>query len=260
MSAALEPASYPARVACPIGELLKPEPWVTVVPFGEVVFDVDWPAPLSERVLRSAICGQLGPNAHVDFHQHADGPEDERRMACPAVMYRIRNGRPGVWLWGPRAGENVMTLARLNVLEVPNGERLTIRGAELRIDECPVSVHRKGRWNRYRLATPFFPPSVTSARQPGSGADSEVWGAWAGGTLARSLSAWLRDEVALDGEQLHVHMVRWRTAKCSWARPSRGVGYAATGFEAEFLANVAIPDGLALGKHRAEGWGEIRAC
>lgn len=66
-------------------------------------------------------------------------------------------------------------------------------------------------------------------------------------------------EVEGGGHRVHVQVERYAVRRVEWDRPD-GRAFHADGFDAEIVANVRLPDGIGLGQHRAEGFGEVRAC
>lgn len=240
-------------------------PWSRRVQWAEARLQIPgWPRGAPPSLLRGAVCSALEraltdecsdrwSRLHVDWHNHAEG--GALRTAAPRVLYRTREG-PTLWLWGERTPEHVGLLMRhLSAVRLPGGDVLPVEGVDLSQGATDVRV-RKQHWHRYDLVTPLFPGRVAYGRRP---RDEGARPAWAGQAFAgciRSLAA----EVGLDlRDDLHVHVERYRDERVEWRRTD-GRGESAWGFRAVVLANAVLPDGAALGKRRAEGFGEVRRC
>jgi len=201
--------------------------------------------------------------ASVAWHNHDDRSNTTHRP--PEVLYRVRDGRPSLYLLGPRAHDHAALLARhLHALRLPGDGVVDIEGLDLRLDEVVCQLLGKA-WQTYDLVTPLFPPRVTWARRPREpGTPERV--AWVGATIASGIRAWL-DSVGpwLGRGQVDLHVMAHRRSlrddlRCAWERPTRGQASRVRGFRCRFTANVALPDGIGLGAHKSEGWGEVRRC
>ena len=62
------------------------------------------------------------------------------------------------------------------------------------------------------------------------------------------------------GNRLHVSIDEGQDERVTWERPGRGQSISSYGFRARWTCNAILPDGLGLGHHRAEGFGEVRRC
>lgn len=233
-------------------------PWLVHVDHGEAVLDCDWPDDCPTRVLRGAIAEQMGGGdgrrAHVDWHNHADG--EEVRHATPRVLYRVTRGRPVVYAWGSRAHEQLTEIARvIHALRLPGGRVLDVRGVSIDVRQSQANATAK-TWHRYILASPLFPPDVAWARRPRRpGPERE---AWAGHLVARSIAS-LLCEMGLEARRhIHVRLSGYRDVRVCWERPEQGRRIERWGFSGWFVTNARLPDGIGLGRHRSEGFGEIR--
>lgn len=231
------------------------QPWRVRVEHGEAVVRLARPFRHSGTTLRGAIVDALHDvphEAHVDWHNHADG--DEVRNAAPRVFYRVVDGVPRVWAWGERSHEHLVHLARrLRTLRTHTGQILDVEGLDLALAASDVGVH-KTRWYRYTI-TDYWPTAVALARRPGV-----PWArpAWAGAALEAAITAWYA-ELGLRMEPhrpVHVQVEEGRSVRLRW-RGDRDAGWGVT---AMFVSNAILPDGLGLGQHRSEGFGEVRRC
>lgn len=239
-------------------------PWRVTVPHGEATIRLDGPFSASGTSLRGAIPAALfgsdhkGKLEHVDWHQHVAG--GETRKTVPPIMYRVDSrGTPRVFAWGRYAHEHLTFLAReLRSLRLPNEEVRGVEAVELRIEQTDVGLHKEA-WFEYELRTPYFPSRVVWARRPRRRGEARK--AWAGQALASSIRMWLAEVGIEPGAHrpVHVHLTRYQDRDVAWrgggSGDARDVRY---GFEARFVTNAILPDGLGLGQHRSEGFGEVR--
>lgn len=244
------PMSSPALSITP-----RPSSGPVRVEYAEAVLECDWPSRLGQHVLLGAVCQEVGggdpDNAHADWHNHPPGADEWRRI--PRTLYRV-DPLPRVWAWGPGAHERIRVLGRdVRCLQLDEGRVLPVHAVRLRFDAAEVGA-RKRRWYRYELATPLWPRKGDLVDRP-KGEPEQF--AWAGRALEVAIREWL-EEVGAPTEHLHVHIHRAWDARCEWHRRERGQSESATGFRARFVTSAVLPDGLGLGQHRAEGWGEVR--
>lgn len=241
----------------PLGAPVEGAPWARRVIWARARLDCDWPATCAPRILRGAVCEQIERQggASVSWHNHGDDAQSSQRPS--EVHYRILNGRPELWMLGPRTPANLARLARVGALTLPAGGVLPIRGMDVEHDEAEVQYLGK-TWRHYRLATPIFPSRVVDARRPRE--DGPVMAAWAGQYLTSAIKLWFL-ECGLQPESiaLHVSIIpnTLRLGRVSFDRPSRGQGSHAQGFMCEFLTNAKLAPYAALGAHRSEGWGVL---
>lgn len=244
------------RPAIAIGTSLDGErvavevPWRARVEYGEVVLGCRWPADAT--ALRGAICTALGPSAHVDLHGHL--PDGTTRQARATVCYRVRDGQPVVWAYGPRAHDHLATVARIAALRTPASRVVEIEDASLSLEALAVGLHKE-LWYRYEFATPYYPSSVADARKPRG--HRHGLAAWAGAAVASSIRMVFGDlGLATEAHRpVHVQIDDLRIDRARWRdRETRH------GFRARLTTNAILPPGIGLGQHVAEGFGEVRPC
>lgn len=118
------------------------------------------------------------------------------------------------------------------------------------------------RWHSYELVTPYCPSDVTWGRRPRGRDGAWARPAWAGAALAasiRQVALTLGHDLEVGAHRVHVQIADFADARAEWVRPD-GRQWRVDGFRARFVANVRLPDGIGLGRHRAEGFGEVRGC
>ena len=241
----------------PLGQPVDGAPWARRVTWARARLDCDWPAACATRVLRGAVCEQIERQggASVSWHNHGD---DSRASQRPSeVHYRIMDGRPELWMIGPRTPQNLARLARVGALTLPAGGVVAVRGMQVEHDDADVQYLGKA-WRHYRLATPIFPSRVVDARRPREG--GPIVAAWAGHYLTSAITTWLLECGLPPGPMaLHVSILpgTLRLGRVSFDRPSRDQGTRAEGFMCEFLANAKLAPYASLGAHRSEGWGVL---
>jgi hypothetical protein len=230
------------------------QPWRVSVPYGWARIVLGRPFPATATVLRGAVPWALfGDEAHVDWHQHLG--TGENRQTAPPILYRVRDGVPLVYAWGPHAHQHLAYLAReLHALRLPQGEILDVEGVDLRLrEEEQVGVSLK-RWWAHEIRD-YFPSQVVGARRPRGGRTHPHRAAWAEQALASSISMWLR-EVGLEPQAhrpVHVRLEEVRHHRVAW----RGDKQVVWGFSGRLTTNARLPDGIGLGQHRSEGCGEV---
>lgn len=243
------PAS-PQGTALDGGRVAAPAPWRVAVPWARVVLGCDWPSPAS--ALRGAVVGALGGvDAHIDFHSHlSDGTT---RQQSPPVLYRVRDRRPEVFLYGPRAHEHALSVARIDHLLDPARGGVPVDGVEIVSGSTEVGVCKDG-WRRYELASNYFPSGVACARRPKEASHEQD--AWAAGALGSSLRLWLEAQgiTPPPHRPVVVHLVGVDHERVTWRDRREAMRW---GFRARFVSNAIVPDGIGLGQHVSEGWGEV---
>lgn len=224
-------------------------PWRASVEYGEVELG-RWPT--SATTLRGAVVAALGPQAHVDMHNHLE--DGTTRQARATVLYRVSGGRGRVWAYGPRALDHLAAVARISALRLPSGSVVRVDEARLRTRTLEVGLH-KAEWYAYDLRTPYFPSEVAYQRRP-RGSDAEQ-AAWAGQALSSSIRLWLDDLgiVAAAHRPVHVQVTDCQTERVNWRDRKEAARF---GFYATFVTNAILPDGIGLGQHVSEGFGETR--
>lgn len=238
------------RAAAAIGSALdgqRPETRARVE-YGSVRLGCSW--PFGPTSLRGAVVSALGGRAaHVDLHGH-DG--ERGRQARATVLYRVHDDSPIVWAYGPRALVHLRAVACVGALDGPDGRPVPVEGADLSTGALEVGSH-KARWFRYESVSAYYPTAVQAARRPGGGPELDAWAGWC---LAGSMRAWLVDVgVGAHPRDVHVQIVALHREAVAWRDRDRGQG-----FRARWVSNAILPDGVGLGQHVAEGFGEVRAC
>lgn len=230
------------------GERLYAHEGRVAVPWAEVRLLCAWRAPIA--ALRGAIVAALGPGCHVDYHGHlGDGVTRQTRAT---VLYREG---PRIWCCGPRAVERAAELAAITSLVYGSGDGAPVDEARVTSGLVYAGLHRE-EWYRYVTATGYYPGGATLRRRPRGKASPEQR-AWAGHALASSIRSWLADvglEVSTN-RPVHVQVEDYRTVPVRWRDDP-----AERGFVARFVSNAILPDGVGLGQHVSEGWGEVRRC
>lgn len=243
--------------ALPVGTTLDGErseaaaPFRATVSWARVDLEADWPAPAS--ALRGAVVAALGgPDAHVDFHGHLGDGTNRQAPAC--VLYRVHYRRPSVWLYGPRAHDHARLVGVVDHLRDPAAGGVPVTGASMSMGTTDVGVDKDG-WHRYSVEG-YFPSEVAYARRP-RGRPSPEQDAWATGCLVSSCTRWL-GQFGIEPQPqrpLVVHVVHVRHHRVEWRGRKEAVRW---GFSARFVSNAILPDGVGLGQHVSEGWGEVR--
>jgi hypothetical protein len=202
--------------------------------------------------------------ASVEWHNHGD---DKKSSARPALtFFRIRPAGIAVWFWGRTAHTRAAWLAaNVHALRMPAGNVIPIEEASVDLGSTDVQVTGKS-WYTYELLTPIFPSFVVWMRRPREPGPARE--AWAAQYVASSITDWMegaRSEIERQprapwGGQLRpvpvLHDIR--EERVEWSRPERDDGFRAMGFRCRFTVNAVLPDGVGLGRHRAEGFGMVR--
>lgn len=227
----------------------RPEPWIARVPWAEVRWEARVSVPAT--MLRGAVVAALGDDCHIDYHQHRE--DGTTRQEPATVCYRVRDGRPSVYVLGPRAGDHVRELARLAEVRFPREGRVALGSPWVQGGYTDVRT-RKTEWQRYELVSPYFPSEVVWRRRPRKAGPER--GAWAGAALEASMRL-LWEQVGLEdrvNRPLHVQVEGLKTEMVAFK------GGRVHGFRARFVTNAVLPDGVALGAHRSVGFGEVRSA
>jgi len=241
------------------------EPWLIHVDHAEVRLSCRWPDTCPARILRGAIVGQVEKQigASVEWHNHGDDGESSARPAL--TLYRVRSS-PEIYFYGRTAHQRAAwLLGSIHALTLPAGEVVAIDSADMRMGTTDCQVLGK-TWATYDLVSPIFPSLVTYRRRPRDPGPERR--AWAVHFLESSILDWLngaRSEYGMEREagqtgiSVYVHDFDDidRSPKLRWERPGK-TEYEAHGFQCRFTSNAVLPDGCGLGRHRSEGFGEIR--
>jgi len=237
--------------------------WVKRVYHAEARLVCNWPRLCPPRILRGAVIAEmdrlLPHGAGVDWHQHGD--DDKSAQRIPRIFYRVLDGQPSLWAWGPRAHQHLAQLtASLHALRLPQGQVVEIEGVDLDTQHTDVQYTGKS-WYQYELVTPIYPSDVAFKRRPRQcGPQRKAWG---GSYLTAAINRWVKSaglNFETRGQLLHVSVDEAWDVPVIWERPDRGTAVKAVGFRARWTCNAILPDGLGLGHHRAEGFGEVRRC
>lgn len=227
--------------------LPDPPQWRQTVRVAEVTLRLARPLDINGGALRGVVVQSLFPDPteargmDVDWHQHIT--DDEVRFGPPPILYRMRNGVPAVFMWGPFAFHHASRLRSLRVLRAREGD-VEVLDSDLHAGVVDVRLDTFRRYT-YRLATPYFPggprPENPSGRRH-----------WARHLLGASISHLMRHMGVRGPRRPWVDIVDIADARVNWRGKHRW------GFQATFATNARLPDGIGLGKHRSEGWGEVR--
>lgn len=206
--------------------------------------------------LRGAVLDGLPGPVHSDWNGRLNEGEGETLSRLAPVYYRVDGDRARLWLWGERTPERVAELGRVASLQTPDGGRVPVT---MSVDLGAGAFALTGKhWYRYRLASPWWPPGRAWARAP-HGASDAIWRAWLGDGLLSGLHGVLR-AVGVTSETCRpsVQVEQFARRPVVWHRDGRDLHHDGVGFLVEFVSNMLIPAGFALGKHVAEGYGEVR--
>ena len=195
---------------------------------------------------------------HSDWNGRLQAGEGETLSRIAPICYRVDGDRAGLYLWGPRTGERLAELGRIDSVTDPDGR---VQVVAVAVDGQEESVGLMGRhWYLYESAMPWWPPGAAWQRYPGRDAPREVLRAWAGLAVASGLHGALRGfgvEVA-GPTRVSVQVEQVVACPVVWHRDTREIHHNAVGFRLRWISNVRLPDGFALGKHTSEGYGEMR--
>lgn len=232
------------------------------VTVAEIAFPGRWPANLGPRHLRGAVLEQLrrveGDSLHSDWHGHQNGPDGGMNRPAP-VCFRVgRDGRPRLWIAGQRAGMHAALVARsLRSVAAPSGGVIDLGDPDIDLRTENASTARQ--WTVYRLETPLYPTHTQWKRRPRDN-DPDMRAAWVSACLRSVMLAWMTAHGVTDSPSFPIHVAARDIQEVSvqWARPQRHITEYADGFFATVTTNAVLPDGVGLGHHRSEGFGELR--
>lgn len=234
-------------------ERVEHRPWQRLVTVARVPHHLSIPV----RQIRGAVVAaiELDGGAGVEWHQHGDAAGDNANRP-PVTYYRKRE----ICLWGVTAIERAARLARVRSIFL--GEEVVdcALGAML-VTQSLTHYTNGGEWRRYELVTPMWPSDTIRERLRGAKTEGETM-AWAGQALTSAVVSLMSEMGIVDGGAAYA-LVRPGTLEiggCDWHRPSRELHFKVDGIRCEFMINAEIPDGMAIGKHRSEGFGELRRC
>ncbi len=198
--------------------------------------------------LRAAISELVGPE-HVLFHHHLPGRT--YRMSYPLIQYRFLGRRPGLFCLGEGTEEVQEFFNRLGPTLMINDEERPVKVHSVWFRKWPFQVWRmpfRYRIRRWLALNPdTFPDyqEMVDARERAS-LLSKVLRAQIL-AMARGIGWEIDRRVKVDIERFREQgLVRYKD----------DIRYVS--FEAEFRANVSLPNGLGLGKGVSKGFGGIR--
>lgn len=194
---------------------------------------------------------------HSDWNGRLNAGEGETLSRIPPVCYRVAGDQAQLYLWGLRTAERLAELARLEWLVPPEGGPLPVA---LSVDLQQEAFAVEGRcWLRYESRSPWWPPLQAEQRKPKNAPDC-VLRAWAAQRLLSGLYGVIRacGIVCEEGLRPVVQVEGIRPCPVVWHRDPKDLHHATTGYHLQFVSNVRVPDGFSLGKHVAEGYGELR--
>jgi hypothetical protein len=232
------------------------------VPWARATLSIPGLPPfMCARMLRSAIGEEmnkrLGAMAHSDWLGKDETGECVRRQA--RIYYRYSNHTPQVFFWDDLAKDHVMALAgHLQSIRVDTREKgaLILPVEEVRIEQG-VATMGQNQCHRYlyEFASPLFPTDRQWARRP---RESSHWrNHWMIDSIQGTIAGLLKAN-NLHNDDITVAPVSLAECRVEWSRPQRGLDTFRQGITGRFIANVELPSGIAIGRHGAEGYGEVR--
>ena len=232
------------------------------IPWARVTLDIPGLPPfMCARMLRSAVGEEinkkLGRLAHADWLGKDETGETTKRQA--RIYYRYSNYTPQVFIWDSLAGEHTMALCQyLRAIRVDTREKgsLVLPVEDVQIEQG-TAVLGQNQCHRYlyEFASPLFPTDRQWARRP---REDGIWrNHWMIDTIQGCIAGLLAGN-NLHNNDITIAPVSLSETRVEWSRPQRGLDTFRQGITGRFVANVEIPNGLAIGRHGAEGYGEIR--
>jgi hypothetical protein len=219
------------------------------------------PPFMCARMLRSAIGEEmnkrLGSRAHSDWLGKDETGECVRRQA--RICYRYRNHTPQVFIWDDLAKDHIEALAgHLRSIRIDTREKgaLVLPVEEVQIEQG-TGVMGQNQCHRYLydLATPIFPTDTQWARRP---REAGHWrNHWMLDSIQGTIDGLLKHN-NLYHDDITISPVSLSETRVEWSRPQRGIDTFRQGIVGRFIANVELPSGIAIGRHGAEGYGELQ--
>lgn len=231
------------------------------VPTAEAVLSIPgWPRFGCARVLRSAIAEEMQAQLGNLYHSEWMGKDLETGECIgrtARILYRFRNYTPTVYAWDDRAHDHMQQLAiRLRSLRIDTREGpkvYTVDSVDVRMSSGVLGINASHRYH-YRFVSPLFPTDTQWHRRPRC--SGPFRNAWAQEVVAGCIAGLLDVENLYDAP---VHVYGSLTEMpVEWSRPHRDLTTRRMGVSGEFVTNVEIPDGMTIGRHGAEGYGEVR--
>lgn len=219
------------------------------------------PPFMCARMLRSAvgeeINKQLGPLAHADWLGKDETGETTKRQA--RIYYRYSNHIPEIFIWDALTTDHIGALCRcLRAIRIDTREKgplvLTVEGIQIE-QGTGVLGQNQGHRYLYEFAAPLFPTDRQWARRP---REVGIWrNHWMIDTIQGCIVGLLKGN-NLYSDDVTISPVSLAETRVEWSRPQRGLDTFRQGIAGRFVANVEIPSGLAIGRHGAEGYGELK--
>jgi len=224
----------------------------------------------SPSALRGAVLSELSKRSggdacvHSDWNGREGGENGPTLSRIPPVAYRVHNDRAHLFLWGPRTVERIAEIGRLECLIDPEDRPQSIN---LSIESSTTEIGLTGRkWHTYTTESPWWPPATPWGRRPPDAAPSGVWAAWLSETLTTGILGYFRalgvpespEETPGKNTRLLVSVDRFRRVQAAWHRDDKDLHKNNPAFHVHFTTNAQLPNGMFMGVHGAEGYGEIR--
>jgi hypothetical protein len=231
------------------------------VPTASAVLTIPgWPPFGCARVLRSAIAEEMRAQLGSLYHSEWMGKDVETGECISRtarILYRFRDYTPAVYAWDERAHDHLRQLAaRLRSLRIDTREGpkvYTVESVDISLSSGVLGINSSHRYH-YRIVSPIFPTDTQWVRAPRN--PSPFRTAWAQEVVSGCIAGLLSVENLYDAP-VHVYG-NLRETTVEWSRPQRNLTTRRAGITGEFITNVEIPDGMSIGRHGAEGYGELR--
>jgi hypothetical protein len=247
----------------PIVAKYRPELQIRkTVPWARATLTIPGLPPfMCARMLRSAvgeeINKQLGNMAHSDWLGKDEAGETTKRQA--RVYYRYCDHTPQVFIWDDLASDHTNALCQyLHAIRIDTREKgpLVLPVEEIRIEQGTAVLGQNQCYRYlYEFASPLFPTDRQWARRP---RDPGHWrNHWMIDTIQGCIAGLLAGN-NLHSNDITIAPVSLSETRVEWSRPQRGLDTFRQGVTGRFVANVELPNGIAIGRHGAEGYGEIR--
>lgn len=248
-----------------LGWEIKDQPWARTTMIARVALGCRW--PYSPSALRGAVIHAIadahperGESAvHSDWNGRREGDGDTLNR-LPPVLYRVRGRDAALFLWGPRTGERLAELGRVASLVDPENRVIPLN---LCVDHEEARVSREARhYYLYETVTPWWPPARAWARRP-RGPGSDVFlSLWASESITGWLHGFFRamgipEQDPVSHTRIGVDVLHMKEAHAAWHRDDRDIHINQSAYHLRFVSNVMIPSGIGIGKHGAEGYGEV---
>lgn len=232
------------------------------VPWARAALTVPGLPPfMCARMLRSAIGEEvnkrLGKMAHSDWLGKDDTGDTVKRQA--RIYYRYSGHIPQVFIWDDLTSQHLAALCQhLHAIRVDTREKgaLVLPVEDIQIEQgTAILGQNQTRRYLYEFASPLFPTDRQWARRP---RETGIWrNHWMIDSIQGCIVGLLRNN-NLYHDDVTISPVSLSETRVEWSRPQRGLDTFRQGITGRFVANVELPSGIAIGRHGAEGYGEIR--